>query len=125
MTTTSVAPATSIPRLRVGAALALLLAALDIVTIAIWANAPAPLAVNLVSGAVAVTTFIGATAAWFGSRAGAWAAAITRILSALLTVLALLVPEAPKDALTMTLSIVQLALTVVAVVLLLWRPRRA
>jgi hypothetical protein len=116
---------TSTVRLRVGVVLALLLATTDIATTAIWGNAPAPVVVNLVTGAVAIATLIGATAAWSGSRGGAWTAAVTRILSGLLTVLALLVPEAPKDALVIALSYVQLALTVVAVVLLVWRPRRA
>jgi hypothetical protein len=126
MTATTVAgSATSTARLRVGVVLALVLATIDIVTTAIWGNAPAPVAVNLVTGAVAIATLIGATAAWFGSRGGAWTAVVARIVSGLLTVLALLVPEAPKDAVVLAMSAVQLVLTVVAVVLLVWRQRRA
>lgn len=116
-------PRPAVATLRIAAALAIFLAALDLAGAVIWANAPAPLAVGLVTVALSAVTLVGATAAWYGSRAGALTAAITRIVSVLMTVLALIVPEAPKDPFTLTWSFAQIAVTIVCVVLL-FRGRR-
>jgi len=111
-------------RLRAGVVLALVLGVTDLVGVAIWANAPAPLPVNLISVATGTATLIGATAAWHGSRAGAWWTIVTRVVSLLMSALALAIPDAPKDAFTITFTIAVMAATVVAVALLIVGGRR-
>ncbi|WP_295781189.1 hypothetical protein [uncultured Microbacterium sp.] len=111
--TSRTAPAT----VRIGAVLAALLAAVDILGTIVFGLGTAPVEVILITMLLAIATFVGAAVAWRGSRWGVWLAVITRAIASLSVIPIIVVPDAPKDAIPMT--IVTLVLTVVAIALLL------
>ncbi|PZQ89716.1 MAG: hypothetical protein DI534_07945 [Leifsonia xyli] len=116
MVTDTLSPAQPLRTLRIGVLLALLAAAVDIVGLLAFGLPNAPVAVNLVTSALAVATLAGAVGAWRGAAWGVWLAAVSRALSALSVVPLFVAPEAPKEAIP--LSVAVLALTVLAIALL-------
>ena len=109
--------------LRLGVVLALLITAVDVIGMIAVGLPNAPVEVNIITTVLAAATVVGAVFAWHGAAWGAWVAAISRGVSALSIIPIVLVPDAPKDAIP--LSVVVVVLTVVAIVLLLaGRPRR-
>lgn len=123
--TTPVTTRTVPSTLRVGAVLAALLALVDIIGTAVFGLGTAPVEVIVITTLLAVATLVGAVFAWRGARWGVWLAIVTRAIASLSVIPIVIVPDAPKDAIPM--SIVTLVLTVVAIVLLIAgsRVRRA
>lgn len=106
----------SLRTLRIGVALALLIIGIDVVGMLLLGLPNAPVEVNIITSVLAVATIVGAVGAWRGRSWGVWTVALSRAVSALSIVPIAIVPEAPRDALPM--SIVIAVLTVVAIVLL-------
>lgn len=113
--------------LRIGVLIAVLVTVADVVGMIAIGLPNAPVEVNVITSVLAVATIVGGVWAWRGAAWGVWLAAASRAISALSLVPLLVVPEAPRDAVPM--SIVLAVLAVVAIVLMMVglarRPRRA
>lgn len=117
MVAEALAPPHSLRTLRIGVLLALVITAIDVAGMIALGLSNAPVEVNVITTVLAIVTVVGGVWAWRGVAWGVWVAVVSRALSALSVVPILLVPEAPKEAIPM--SVVVLALTLVAIVLLL------
>jgi hypothetical protein len=116
MTADTLRTARSPRTLRTGVVLAVLLAAIDVVGMFAIGLPNAPIAVNIITSVLAAATLVGAIWAYRGAAWGVWVVAISRALSALSLLPLLIVPEAPKEAIPM--SVVVMVLSAVAIVLL-------
>ena len=116
MTADTLHTARPLRTLRTGVVLALLLAVLDVVGMLVLGLSSAPVVVNVITSVLFAATVVGAIWAWRGAAWGVWVVAISRALSALSLVPLFIVPEAPKDAIPV--SVVSAVLAVVAIVLL-------
>lgn len=117
MTDSALTRTPALMTLRTGAGLAALVALIDLVGLFAFGIGTAPIAVVVITSLLGVATLVGAGFAWQRHAWGAWLAIVTRALSALGATPVLFVPEAPKDAIPLTL--VLLFLTVIAIVLLI------
>lgn len=110
------APRTATLTLRIGVLLAVLVTILDVVGMITVGLPNAPVAVNIITGVLAIATIVGSIWAWRGASWGVWVAAVSRGLSALSILPILFAPEAPQEAIP--LSIVAVALTVIAIAMM-------
>lgn len=108
---------------RTGIVLCALLAVADIVGMFLFGLGTAPIGVVILTTGLGLATLVGAAFAWRGSTRAVWVTGITRVVAALGVIPILLVPDAPKDAVPMAISM--LAVTVVAAALLVVRLHRA
>jgi len=125
MTTSTVATPTArrVPvLLRVAAVLAALLAVADLLGTLPYLGNPMPIAAGVAVIVLAVLTVIGAVFAFLGRPWGVWVAAVTRFLSIGFIIPIFILPGAPSEAVVP--SAIQLAVTVIVIVLLLVGLRR-
>jgi uncharacterized membrane protein (DUF2068 family) len=108
--------------LRSGVLLAAALAVFDIVGMFLVGLSVPPILVSVLTIALAIATAIGCVWSWRGAAWGTWLAIVARGISALSLVPILFVPDAPKNAIP--LSVVATALAVVAIVMLIAGQRR-
>lgn len=102
--------------LRIGVALAVVLALADIVGMLAFGLSAAPAAIIVLTLVIAVATLVGAVGAWRNATWRIWVVTISRVLSALGILPIFFAPEGPKEAIPM--GVVVVVLDIVCIVLM-------